>query len=563
MSYKYYAFISYKRGGADEKYASWLQRRLERYRIPAITGIQELPKRLKVFRDKTDLGSYASLDEGLSRNLEISRFLVVICSPRSAESPYVADEVHYFLENRSTEGIVPFIIDGTPEPRNEAEKQCYPSCLPRSILGVTLSDGTKEEAFIKILARLLQVDYADLYRRHLRAARRFMMQALAGTLVVLALMSGLALWAISAEIRATAQRIEAEGLIRFLTFDMADEAFDYIPIRARLVINERVQGYYDRWGARDRDADYSRAKHLMDRATTARMAGDEEENRRVRTEALDVLERLHAAEPDNEAYFELYDQVLRQVGTLWSHDDPEKVKDYYLKSLQTARDFVGRNPDAGAARAQLADALSTLASKAVVDGDLEAALPLFMESAGTWESLFQQFPQMNEEPYYIEKIANLSVSFSHFFRLQGKAKGAIDWSEKAISSYRALYKADPDNLNTLFLYGGELDNITMLEMRLNRLTSADLHSREAFRIKRILLDRDPENINSYFQLATSLAYGGILRAKMENEVEAKSLLNEALEILTPLAADYPQTGAYASMLELVRMQLDLPKDKPE
>ena len=563
MPYKYYAFISYKRGGPDEKYASWLQRRLERYRIPAITGVQELPKHLKVFRDKTDLGSHASLDEGLSRNLEISRFLVVLCSPRSAESQYVADEVRYFLGNRSTENIVPFIIEGTPEPRNEGEKQCYPSVLPRSILGVTLSDGTKEEAFIKILARLLQVDYADLYHRHLRAARRFMMQALAGSLAVLALMTGLALWAVSAERRATEQRIEAEGLIRFLTFDMADEAFDYIPIRARLVINERVQAYYDKWGVRDPDAEYSRAKHLMDWATTARMAGNEEENRRARTEALGVLERLHAAEPDNETYFELYDQVLRQVGNLWTHDDPAKANNYYLESLQAARDFVGRNPNAGAARVQLADALSTLASKAVVERDLQSAMSMFSESAGVWEQLFRQFPQMNEEPYYLEKAANLYASFSHFFQASGKTEDAADWSGKALGPYEALHRADPDNLHVLFLYGGELDNATMLETRLNRLASADAHNREALRIKRILLARDPENVDSRFQLATSLGYGGVLRANMSDDAGAKAFLGEALEILTPLTADYPKMDAYTALLELVKMQLDALKGKSE
>ncbi|MDR1622214.1 MAG: toll/interleukin-1 receptor domain-containing protein [Synergistaceae bacterium] len=559
MTYKYYAFISYKRGGADEKYASWLQRRLERYRIPAITGIQNLPKRLKVFRDKTDLGSHASLGEGLSRNLENSRFLIVVCSPRSAESPYVADEVRWFLENARGENILPFIIEGTPEPRNEREQQCYPSVLPHSILGVTLSDGTREEAFIKILARLLQVDYPDLYRRHLRATRRLVMQALAGTLAVLALMAVLALWAVSAERRATEQRLEAESLIRFLTFDMADEAFDYIPIRARLAISERIQGYYDRWGVRNREIDYSRAKYLMDRATTARMAGNEAKNRRIRMEALDVLERLHSAEPDNELYFELYDQVLRQVGALWVDDDPEKTKSHYRKSLEAARGFVGRNPGAGAARAQLADALSTLGARYVVEGELQAALPFLTESAKTWEELFLRFPQMNGEPYYIEKIAELSASFSHFFRLQGNMEAAAAWSEKALASYENLRGMDPDNLNTLFLYGGELDNATMLETGLGRLASADIHSREAIEVKRTLLARDTENVDSRFHLATSLAYGGVLRTDMGDDAGAKALLEEALEILTPL--DYPRKGAYNAMLELVKTQLDTLKSK--
>jgi len=56
--YEYHAFISYKR--EDEKWAKWLQNKLERYRLPSAIRkeIPRLPKTLRpVFRDKTDLGA--------------------------------------------------------------------------------------------------------------------------------------------------------------------------------------------------------------------------------------------------------------------------------------------------------------------------------------------------------------------------------------------------------------------------------------------------------------------------------------------------------------------------
>lgn len=54
--YKYLAFISYKR--EDEKWAKWLQRKLEHYKLP--TSIRKadpsLPERVRpVFKDTTDL----------------------------------------------------------------------------------------------------------------------------------------------------------------------------------------------------------------------------------------------------------------------------------------------------------------------------------------------------------------------------------------------------------------------------------------------------------------------------------------------------------------------------
>jgi tetratricopeptide (TPR) repeat protein len=552
--YEFYAFVSYKRGGNDEKYASWIQRRLERYRIPTDIAHDLKPlKRLRIFRDKTDLGSHASLERGLSQNLERSRFLIVICSPRSAESPYVAEEVDYFMTRKGAESIIPFIIDGTPEPRDENEKQCYPLVLPSSLLGVTLADGSKEEALIKILARLLQVDYAGLYRRHLRATRRFMTQVCAGLIAVLTLVSVLALWAFSAERRATEQRTEAEGLIRFLTFDMADDAFDYIPIQARLAIAEKAQSYYDKWGTRDSEALYTKARYLMDLATTFRMAGDNEKNRKFRVDALEILEGLQSTQPDNEAYFELYAQALRQLGVLL--EDPEAKQVYFLRSLDTARSFSARNPSSPTARAQTAEALFALANQAVIRHRPEEARGMFEECAATWGELFQRFPQMNEEPYFLEKLAQLQSSFSQFFRFQGNAASAAEWSDKALASWTTILKAAPDNLNSQLLYGYELDNGMVLEMMLGRLASAETLHQKGVRLKRALLARDPENIDYQFQLAVTLGYGGMLQRLRGDGPRAQTLLEEAEAIVAPLVERHPENQAYLATRDLIRGEL--------
>jgi hypothetical protein len=52
--YEYFAFISYSR--KDEKWATWLQQKLEQYRLPTALckEFQALPKHIRpVFRDKT------------------------------------------------------------------------------------------------------------------------------------------------------------------------------------------------------------------------------------------------------------------------------------------------------------------------------------------------------------------------------------------------------------------------------------------------------------------------------------------------------------------------------
>jgi len=85
--YKYQAFISYKR--EDDKWASWLQRKLEHYKMPvAVRRTNDfLPSYIRpVFKDTTDL-SGGVLEKAIDKALRESRYLIVICSPRAAQSP--------------------------------------------------------------------------------------------------------------------------------------------------------------------------------------------------------------------------------------------------------------------------------------------------------------------------------------------------------------------------------------------------------------------------------------------------------------------------------------------
>lgn len=80
---EYYAFISYKR--EDEKWAKWLQDKLEHYRFPTnLNGRTDLPKNIRpTIRDVTDLNP-GLLAEEIDNALRNSEWLIVVCSPRSA-----------------------------------------------------------------------------------------------------------------------------------------------------------------------------------------------------------------------------------------------------------------------------------------------------------------------------------------------------------------------------------------------------------------------------------------------------------------------------------------------
>lgn len=168
--FEYSAFISYKR--EDEKWAVWLQNHLERYSIPSEIRkeIPRLPKRIKpVFRDKTDLGA-GGLAMSLHKELDRSRFLIVICSPHSANSDWVGKEVEYFRNLGREEQIIPFIIKGTPHSENLEEECLHPifKKFQDEPLGININEVGKQQALVKVLAKILDLRFDALWGRHKR-----------------------------------------------------------------------------------------------------------------------------------------------------------------------------------------------------------------------------------------------------------------------------------------------------------------------------------------------------------------------------------------------------------
>ena len=94
QEYQYYAFVSYR--SSDEKWAKWVQQQIEAYKLPAVLQKKnpQAPKtRIRpLFRYHTDIQPN-ELKEELRSKLEQSQYLLVICSPRSAQSQWVGQEI--------------------------------------------------------------------------------------------------------------------------------------------------------------------------------------------------------------------------------------------------------------------------------------------------------------------------------------------------------------------------------------------------------------------------------------------------------------------------------------
>ena len=236
IALKYRAFISYSH--VDTNWAKWLHRALEGFTIDKDlvgreTATGTIPKTLKpIFRDRDDFTAGHTLTEQTLAALDASYALIVICSPASAQSHYVTEEIRLFKSRHPKRPVIPLIVGGTP---GDPELECFPpsqkfklkadgqiSDEPIEVLAADAreeGDG-KHLALAKVVAGLFDVSSDDVFRRAERARRRKLRLLGAATAAVLAVVSLLGGWA----------EVQRERFANYLTlatkfhaFEVADE----------------------------------------------------------------------------------------------------------------------------------------------------------------------------------------------------------------------------------------------------------------------------------------------------------------------------------------------------
>ena len=115
MSKKYIAFISYRHKPLDKSVAVKLHQAIEHYVIPR--GLRKDGRKNlgKVFRDQDELPVSNNLTENIFEALDNSEYLIVICTPDTPESVWVANEITYFLEHHDRNHVLAVLAAGQPE----------------------------------------------------------------------------------------------------------------------------------------------------------------------------------------------------------------------------------------------------------------------------------------------------------------------------------------------------------------------------------------------------------------------------------------------------------------
>lgn len=503
---KYWAFISYSH--RDRRWAEWLLRRLEGYRLPQTLVGREtrdgpLPRRLfPVFRDRDELASSSELGVEVERALRASRYLVVICSPHSARSHWVNEEIRYFKSLGREDRVRCFIVDG--EPHHGDLGECFAPALLQRLDGTPSEpiaadarpqgDG-RERARLKLIAGLAGVGYDELRRRDLLARNR-RLALLAGVATVTSVVTvSLAVAAYFARESAERSRQQAEDLIGFMLGDLRARLEPVGRLDVLDAVGEKAMHYFasDAAGASTDATVAARARALRQIGEIRVQQGRLADAAPSFAAALVLAQDLAQHRPhDPQALFELGQAQYWAGYAAWLQGDLGAAHTQFSAYRHSAQRLLELQPQHPQWLQELAYGESNLGTLAEAQAELDVALGHFRAAQAIAATLAQRFP--DDSHYQTDYATSLSwVAAVQEKRGQHAAAQALLLEQSAV--LRKLMLQQPKDQTRRYQYLQPLLLLLSLQTRTGELQDYDARSDEALRLASALVAHDPANLD--------------------------------------------------------------------
>jgi len=479
--YHYKAFISYSH--QDEPHAAWLHQALESYRVPRrLAGLKSqhgvVPGKLTpVFRDRDELSSATDLSEKITTALDESESLIVICSPASAQSPWVNEEIRLFKTFGRAERIFCIIVDGDPQ-SDEPGKACFPPALLENEGGLKheplaadlrkWADG-KSLAKLKLVAGILGIRLDELRRRDLQRKRKI--QAVAGFAITAVI--ALALFAFQArlsELKAKdAQLRNRENAETMLTqFIAATENLEQTAdLQTRKAFNDVASNFLQKLDPDDLTLESKRSlgKILQKQGEISYGEGHNQIAFDLFVESKEILASIYRESPgDQQAIFDL-SQVEFYIGQLhYYRGRYEEAYNSFSAYRDASEKLITIDPDNADWVMEMAFALSNLGyiEKHKNPPDLQNALKFYQDALQYSErAILLDETWRSELANFHADLADTSIEVCDL-------SAALSSRVQAAQLAERYYMADPANNNLKRVHALALSGLAIVQ----RLTGA-------------------------------------------------------------------------------------------
>lgn len=467
---QYTAFISYSH--QDERWARWLQRALELYRVPKrLRGTAgergEIPGRLRpVFRDRDELPAGADLSERIQSALRHSRFLIVVCSPAAARSSWVAQEILEFKRLGGASRVLSLIVDG--EPGAGGDQECFPEVLrfqldergvvsdaPAEPIAADLRPGKdgKSLARLKLIAGMLGVGLDDLRRREQLRKQRRLAYIAGASLAGMVVMGWLAWTAVLARDDAQRRQAQAEDLVDYMLNDLHAELEAVGRLDAMSATARKAMSYFAALDPRD----------LTDQALQGRA------------------------------------EALRQIGnihhTQFEYDDAAAA---FAEAHRMDSELLDRAPDDTQRKFNLGQSEFWLGYVSYEKGDYPTAIQHLTRYLDISQALYEVDP---ENADWVMELGYAHNNLAAVYRETGDLDEALDHMKEVVRLNRLAIDLQPDDpdlrvdlaVSLSWMGTVQRGNGQLAESARNRTASRELYQ--------ALLSSDPDNAHLKDELA--------------------------------------------------------------
>jgi tetratricopeptide (TPR) repeat protein len=505
----YWAFLSYS--SRDRATAAWLHRALERYRIPRrlvgrATPAGPAPSRFRpIFRDREELAASADLSARIEGALARSAFLIVICSPDSARSPWVEKEIIFFRAQCDGTRILTVIAESTP---HSTHQSMFPPSLHYRA-GSAAIDGRAEplaadlrpsgdgrrRSILKLVAGMLGVSLDELVRRDAQRRNRQLVAITASSLLGTALAVALAVSAWHARNEAQKQRAHAEGQIEYMLTELRKKLEPSGRLDAMDGIGDEALKYY-----RAQDPATLDAQSLGLRARALRLMGEIKLRRGDLDGALQSFEQASATTQELVARSPNDDQVIfnHSQNVFWVGDiarqrgDMATAESAFRHYRALAEQLVTLNPDKTEWRLETVYSESALGVLLLREGRVAESSVSFAHSLDVAEDLAQRHPA--------DVTLQLEVGQGRAWladaRLkQGHLAEARRYRDSEIQIYDSILGQDPSIRQAKYSLIVALETLGKLDMITDDASGAIKHFSDAATRAEALLSSERDNMN--------------------------------------------------------------------